>query len=350
MVAAKRRALQRALFGSPRAPSGAGGQGPRLPPGELQRRNNFGFQQVEILPGNIGYVRLGQFPDIAFDDPKDPAREQADAALTLTRNADALIIDLRNSPGGRPAMVGYLISALVENATPIYNVFHWRDGDSVEAPDVPYAHPRPNQPVYLLTSGRTASAAEGFSYTLQAAKRAIVIGESTAGGANPGGFVDVGGGFAVFVSSGSPVNPITGGNWEGTGVLPDVRVAAGDALVAAEKLALQDALKRETASSPRLDQRWALQALEPEKRLPGDVLHRYVGSYQGLDVRLEHDRLRAQRKGRPPYELQAITESEFAVVDDPGLHVVFVMDADSRVAAAELVTSAGPRMRFARGE
>src|SRR5690606_35764709 len=97
---------------------------------------------------------------------------------------------------------------------------------------------RLDQPVYVLVSGRTASAAESFGYTLQAAQRAIVVGEASAGGANPGEMASVGDGFSVFVSDGSPVNPITQTNWEGTGVIPDVTVPAGDALLKAEQMAL----------------------------------------------------------------------------------------------------------------
>ena len=81
----------------------------------------------------------------------------------------------------------------------------------------------------------TSSAAEAFPYTLKAAKRATLIGEATWGGANPGGFVEAGDGFSVFISDGLLVNPFTGTNWEGTGATPDIKVDATEALNVAQR-------------------------------------------------------------------------------------------------------------------
>ena len=91
----------------------------------------------------------------------------------------------------------------------------------------------PATPLFILTSGRTFSAAEAFAYSLQQRKRAIVIGERTAGGANPNRFLPIGPGLALSVSVGTTVNPVSGSNWEGHGVIPDVPVPAAAALDAA---------------------------------------------------------------------------------------------------------------------
>ena len=106
-----------------------------------------------------------------------------------------------------------------------------------EAPAIPYATPRTQVPLYVLVDGGTGSAAESFAYTLRSAKRATIVGERSAGAANPGAMIDVGDGFAVFVSDGSPVNPITRTNWEATGVAPDVAAISAEALDAALRLA-----------------------------------------------------------------------------------------------------------------
>jgi C-terminal processing protease CtpA/Prc len=96
------------------------------------------------------------------------------------------------------------------------------------------------KPVYVLTSSRTFSAAEEFAYDLQSRKRAVIVGETTGGGAHPGGVTRVEDDFAVFVPSGRAINPVTGTNWEGTGVRPEIAVVADSAIAAA----LSDARKR----------------------------------------------------------------------------------------------------------
>ena len=134
-------------------------------------------------------------------------------------------------------MVGYLASAFVAPGSDIYNTFRTRGVSLSEAPARPYATPRTQVPLYVLVDGGTASAAESFAYTLRSAGRAIVVGERSAGAANPGAMIDIGEGFSVFVSDGTPVNPITHANWEATGIAPDVAVASKDALETASRLA-----------------------------------------------------------------------------------------------------------------
>ena len=192
--------------------SDASPQVERLPFREIARKANYGFSQVQVLPGNVGLITLDRFFPIDFADPRTPARLTADAALRMVGDADAVIIDLRDNGGGDPTMVGYLASAFLPAGLDAYNVFRSRDGVEREAPLQTYPEPRPQTPVFILVSGRTGSAAEGLSYTLQAAGRAVIVGEPTRGAANPGGPVDASDGLSVFVPTGSPRNPITGGN------------------------------------------------------------------------------------------------------------------------------------------
>src|SRR5262245_56650453 len=209
-----------ALAAAPPGPQQAGG------PPDFDRfrravaRGNYGFARAEILPGGVGYVDVRSFAHFQPDDAaSSPARRAADAAMTMVANAEPIIIDLRDSSGGSPAMVGYLASYFAPQGADIYNTFHSREGDSSEAPFVEPAGPRMlDRPLYILISGRTASASESFAYTLQAPGRATIVGSPSAGGANPGGYLPVGDGFRVFVSDASPENPITHDNWEGDGV------------------------------------------------------------------------------------------------------------------------------------
>ena len=60
----------------------------------------------------------------------------------------------------------------------------------------------PDVPVYVLTSNKTFSAAEEFTYNLKNLKRATIIGETTGGGAHPGGVMPVAERFNMFVPTG----------------------------------------------------------------------------------------------------------------------------------------------------
>lgn len=313
------------------------------PANPAEARGHYGFRKVEILPGNIGYIDLRQFSNIDFDNPADPARRAADAALTFVADTDAVIFDLRDNGGGAPSMVGYLTSAFTPADAPIYNIFHSREGTQSEAPDVFYPTPRLEVPVYVLISARTGSAGEAFPYTLQGADRATIVGEASGGAANPGGMVPVGGGFAVFISQGSPKNPNTGGNWEGTGVLPDVAVPWDQALTRAHTLALEAIVARDGG---RTDAAWALQAMNSTTSA-GDLAP-YAGAYGEQTVSVVGDQLNVVRGRRPPVTLARLDGDLFTVVGDPGRRVQFSRNEAGRVATMDSLTVGGPGPRARR--
>ncbi len=330
---------------APEAAAPAASEPPRRvrPANPMEARSHYGFRKVEILPGNIGYIDLRQFSNIDFDNPADPARRAADAALTFVADADAVIFDLRDNGGGAPSMVGYLTSAFTPADAPIYNVFHSREGTESEAPAVFHPNPRLDVPVYVLISARTGSAGEAFPYTLQGARRATIVGEASGGAANPGGMVPVGGGFAVFVSQGSPRNPITGRNWEGTGVLPDVAVPWDQALTRAQTMALEAIVAGEAG---RTDAAWALEALNAAAA-PGD-LSAYAGTYGEQIVSVVGDRLRIVRGRRPPVMLTRLADDLFTMVGDPGRRVRFSRDEAGRVVTMDQMAFGGPGPRARR--
>lgn len=336
----------RVIWTAANGPGGAaaGPPGPRPSGGPPPpARANFGFATVRLLPGNLGYVDLRQFAEIDFDDPTDPARRRADAALTLLSGTEAIILDLRENGGGDPSMVGYLVSAFVAPGRDVYNVFHSREGTESEAPKTPHPAPRTDVPVYVLSSGRTGSAAEALAYTLQAADRAVVVGETSAGAANPGGMVRLGGGFGVFVSDGSPRNPITGTNWEKTGVAPDVPTAADAALSAAQLLAL-DAIV--AADPARTDARWAAEALRAGPR--SIDLAPYAGAFGPWTLAVEDGVLIARRGGRTSLRLTPLGDDVFGQETDPATRLVFFRDETGTVAGFEVSTPSGPGPRTRR--
>lgn len=202
---------------------------------ERMRAGNYGIAAVEVLDGNIGYLDLRVFP------PEDLIRERYDAVMHLLANVNALIVDERQHGGGNPDAIRYLTSYFFDEPTHL-NSLHYREGDS-ETVEEFWTHDdiagpqRPDLPLFVLTSDYTFSGAEEFAYNLQTRGRATIVGETTGGGANPGGVMPAGERFAVFIPTGRAVNPITGTNWEGVGVTPDVAVPADEALDKALALA-----------------------------------------------------------------------------------------------------------------
>jgi C-terminal processing protease CtpA/Prc len=206
---------------------------------------NFGFEKVERLPGNVGYLDLRGFflPEIPG------AGEAATAAMSLLANTSALIVDLRKNGGGSPGMVALLTTYLMDQlAEPTHlNTFHARANNELRQswtlPYVPGQRFGGSKPVYVLTSNYTFSGAEEFSYNLKNLKRATLVGETTGGGAHPGGWVRINEHYEIFVPMGRPVNPISGTNWEGTGVAPDIEVPQEQAFEVAYKAALKAVLE-----------------------------------------------------------------------------------------------------------
>ncbi|MBK7406469.1 MAG: S41 family peptidase [Phycisphaerales bacterium] len=196
--------------------------------------DNFGFREVQVLPGNIGYLRFDFFIE------GEDAEETAAGAMSFLRNCDAIIFDLRTNGGGSPEMIRFLTSYLFETPTHLNDMID-RDGNTVEEywtlAEVPGGRPRAGLPVYVLTSGRSFSGAEEFCYNLKNLKRATLVGERTGGGAHPVRGEGIGGRLLLRVPFMRANNPITKTNWEGVGVEPDVPVSADGALERALELA-----------------------------------------------------------------------------------------------------------------
>ncbi|PVM94098.1 S41 family peptidase [Caulobacter endophyticus] len=327
-------------------------QGPAAGPGpsrvDAVRRANYGIRRVEILGGNLGYIDMRMFADFEFDQPDAPARKAIEAALQMVANTDAVIIDLRDNGGGSPAMVGYLASAFTPRGANIYNTFRYREGTESEAPKDWYPAPRLAIPLYVLTSGRTGSAAEALAYTLKNARRAVIVGEASGGAANPGGPVPVAGGFSIFVSNGSPVSPITGTNWEGGGVQPDVQIPAAKALDAARALALETVLKTATGPAAQ-DARWALEAIRAETAPPATKpLGDYVGAYGAVEIVEVEGRLAMKRGRRPLSVLLPLGGETFTILGETARRVVFERDAKGAVTAFEAIGYEGGGSRYRR--
>ncbi|HJZ50454.1 MAG TPA: S41 family peptidase [Roseiflexaceae bacterium] len=202
---------------------------------------NFGFARVERLPGNVGYLDLRGFC------PASVGGEAAVAAMNLLARTGALIVDLRQNGGGDPEMIALITSYLFDQMTNLNNMY-WRDGDRTQQfwtlPYVPGRRYGAGKPVYVLTSSHTFSGAEEFAYNLKNLKRATIVGEVTGGGAHPVGSFAITPHVGAHIPVGRAVNPISGTNWEGTGVTPDIAVPQEDALRTAQILALRYVLEQ----------------------------------------------------------------------------------------------------------
>ena len=211
--------------------------GPPPPPGVSQQAQieatNCGFVKAEVLPGGIGYLKFDFFGPPAACGPT------AAAAMNFLANTRALIVDLRENGGGSPAMVSYISSYLFSRKTHLNSLWDRNTGQTNEfwtIDDVPGKKFGGEKPVYVLTAARTFSGAEEFSYNLKSLKRAVIVGETTGGGAHPVSSQRIDDHFTIAVPFARAINPITKTNWEGVGVQPDVNVPASEALATALKL------------------------------------------------------------------------------------------------------------------
>lgn len=196
----------------------------------LLKQQNCTFEKVRVLPHNIGYLKMNSFPD------RDVCEEMATAAMLSLNRADAIIFDLRDNRGGQPEMTALIAAYLFDHPEYWYNPRENTTQRSWTRSPIPGSK-LADKPVYILTSSSTYSGAEQFCYNLQMLKRAVLIGERTGGAAHAAVFYRINEHFGIAIPETKPINPFANADWQGTGVEPDVRVQAADALITAQKLA-----------------------------------------------------------------------------------------------------------------
>lgn len=187
---------------------------------------NFGVRKAERLENNIGLLDLAVFP------PSSMGGDTIAAAMQVIAHTDALIIDLRRNGGGMDT-VALVASYLFDTQQPLSGIYHRPTGKTTQnftLPYVPGAKFGGTKPIYVLTSKRTFSAAEALAYDLQALKRATIVGEPSGGGAHPFTYKRIHPHFVLWSVVEKSVNPITGKNWQGVGVQPDVVIDQAQAM------------------------------------------------------------------------------------------------------------------------
>jgi len=292
---------------------------------------NFGLRKVEVLDGNIGYLNIRNFW-------ADQVHGKATvwAALQFIVHTNALIIDLRGCGGGSQETVRMICGPFLAHSTHINDVVD-RTTDSTTAfwtvPDSTLS-PLISMPLYILIGDKTFSAGEEFAYDLQSLGRARIVGERSGGGAHGTYGKEVGHGFVLSIPYCTSINPTTGTNWEGSGVRPDVAIAADNALEEAEMMVFDSLLAHTTDKHQRFKLQWdrdMLHAITDPMTLDAATLAEYAGVYGARTFTVEDGKLFYQRAGRPKFELEAMSSMVMKGKWNTYFKIEFLRDPDGRV-------------------
>lgn len=276
-------------------------------------RLNFGIGKAEILDGNIGYLEINAFAEAPG------YREAVVAALQFLARTDAMIIDVRRNGGGGSGMRHFVFSHfLPASADPTILVKSRRSPEPVlrrSLAEVPGPR-RTDVPLFLLTSQGSASAAEEFSFVLKNRRRAQLVGSRTAGAGHMVAFAPVTNAFVLGLSITRVSDPVTGKEWEQTGVIPDVAVAPAKALNEAYSLALKTVMQAASGDADRSRTLGRVLKMVDARRNAMTVSKanwpRYVGFYDGREVAIVDGKLMyTRRTGGMAEELIALTENRF---------------------------------------
>lgn len=292
---------------------------------------NFYLRKLEVLPGNIGYLQLNGFTGFV-----EEAKPVFTGAFRYLVNTEAIIIDLRNGGGGSGQMAAQICSYLFPKRTRLNEIYNRLSNTTTVA----WAGPERGEnmklsmPIYILTSKRTFSAGEDFTYALQATKRALVVGETTGGGAHPTSIVDVGQGFVASIPHSRSYNQITKSNWEGTGVIPNIPAPVDEALQKAQEVIFEGRLAKAKTAQGRAAIEWSLTALkahEYDDTMSAEAFALFVGTYGGrFNISAKGNRffLTIIQNGRT-FVMKPISGTLFLV--DEFLQAEFVKNADGKL-------------------
>jgi hypothetical protein len=300
-------------------------------PMERNRRANFGLKKVEIINGNIGYLKMDNF----WADDKY-GRETVKAALKFVENTNGLIIDLRTNGGGSPQTVAMICGFFMKQRTHINDSYNRAANATTEYWGEPDNTLKKMQdiPLYVLTSNKTFSAAEEFAYDLQNLKRATIVGEVTGGGAHNTFEQPAGNGFVLYIPYGRAVNPITKTNWEKAGVQPDFVTTADKALETAEMEIFREQMKNTTNERELFDLDWQLDLLKAANNpvsIDAETLKKFAGVYDDRTFTFENGKLFYQRTGKPKFEMEPITFTRMKAKGNDYFKIEFIANAQGNV-------------------
>ncbi|TDE53275.1 S41 family peptidase [Flavobacterium sp. GT3P67] len=275
------------------------------------------------MPGNIGYLPFNVFVEFIKE-----AKPIIASALGFLANSSAIIIDLRENTGGEPDMGSQMESYFFKEKTLTNVIINTSKKDTTYY----YADPAKTEgltlsmPMYILTSKKTFSGGEAFSYNMQQAKRATVVGEITGGGAHPTKPFSVGQGFVVEIPFAYSINPFSKTDWEGTGVIPDVKVEAANALIKAQELIFRERQANAQTEKEKQSMKFLINGLYVNQdlgSLPLDQFDKFIGTYGPLEIYREGDKLFCNILGNIS-ELAHISNNLFVL--DGNAQIEFIKD------------------------
>jgi retinol-binding protein 3 len=303
---------------------------------KIDRAKNHGFKKVEILNGNIGYLELSSF---AFLNKE--SERIANSTFQLLSNCKAIIIDLQYGMGGQPEMVcciakhflkdtTHILQSTFRNQEYIYNYYSF--------PDTNYEKLY-NVPLYILTSYKTFSAGELFPYVMKNLNRAIIVGEQTRGGAHSGAKSNLFGDFIIALPHGKAYSEVTKSNWEGKGVIPDIKCKADLAIETAEKEIFKGFIK-ETQDSIELNTiKWQYDLLISKNHEPfidSTLLKKRCGTFNYIDITFVEGQLYYEKVGKTKFPLIPMTQTKMRLRGNDSFIVEFIADINGEI--KEIVT------------
>ena len=313
----------------------------------------FGFNAIERLDGNIGYIDLRGFAGAQY------IEDTVEAAMRLVQGCETLIFDLRRNGGGDPSAVALITSYLYDPSEPVHlNSLYSRPDDSTKEywthNQINTTLAMPDVPVYVLTSSMTFSAAEEFSYNLRNLKRATIVGETTGGGAHPVDHVLFHSDatdryYQLVLPTARAISPITNTNWEGTGVKPHIECDAEEALDQALHAAYSHLL---AAGNEKV--RFGIASLNARLApitLSSAELNAYAGDYTDREFRIDDDRLMYRRIGVSDFRpLLCIEKDQFIIEGLDGFILEFDRDPLDKIVAVSGHYAQGHTDRSVRSE
>jgi hypothetical protein len=305
------------------------------------RKDNFGFKDVRILSGNIGYLNLIGFCPTSY------AGETAVAAMSFLSNTDAIIIDLRENGGGNSDMVQLLASYFFDEAPRVLVGFYDRKSNETEHDyNLQYLPGKrmPGKNLYILTSRGTFSAAEGFTYLMKNRKRAIIVGENTGGGAHPVDREIVNDRFTIRIPTARPIDPITKTDWEGVGIAPDIAVPVKDALIAAQIKALGDLAAKTNDNQAYL---WEIDVLKGRQNpvsIDIETLKLYAGKYGQRNIVFENGNLYFQKGAGEKHKLIPVGHEVFLLEDIDDMKIKMIVENGKTTAINRLFDNGDSRV------
>ena len=313
---------------------------------KIARRTNFGFEDVQVLPGNVGYIRL-----TSFEAPKIAAKT-AVAAMGMVANTDALILDLTNNGGGEPEMVQLMLSYFIGPEPKQVGELYWRANDKLQQywtqPFVP-GERFLDRPLFVLGGAATASAAEMFIIQIKNHKRGKIVGQQTYGAGNAGEVFKPSTDFEIFISNGGQVHAKD--VFDGVGIAPDVETSTGKELSHAQILSWTAIL--DTADDPLQISiiEWAQARLMAEidpLPLTEMQMQASTGNFGDRHIVYRNSKLIYERGRRAPEILIPAPDDVFFLEGLPGIKINLLRDDEGQVTQMKMTWQDGHVESFPR--